>query len=500
MTLEGSSTPWAYWAIRHLFRNALRVFYGNIVLEGVENIPQRGVPWLVCTQIPSERREFIRPVAKSTLWGKRNFGSWLVENTGAVPIKQRRDFDNAPVDNTESMGKIIEALELGDMILMFPEGVSRYHPSMSPLKAGVARIVSDVLSRNRDNPEFDVTVATCSITYTHREHFRSDVLVTFHPPMVFNPKTNPDLLSPITEDSVRASISSGTWDAPSWKVLRAAKLAANIYAPLGARMSLGNYVRLVKLFVETFKPLHAENEEEMATLELEEDLNVSHAVFGRANMLDYSHSQEYQDQLSRLGLTDSSVRAFSSRITVVRLLLHLVWGATLGVLSLPGLLRRLQRHLRRGPASDTWDEIAEIKVSSGVVASIPVWIFASLVGLLYSSYAPIAVTIVMWMSLRWMEDAVASLRSAAVLRRLLLTSESVLGGLGSTREDIRCRILAIATRKLALPDDPETNLADSGMDGLADISRYFSVLRRRKRDWNEVLRLHNKTEYPAEDS
>ncbi|RPD59125.1 hypothetical protein L227DRAFT_601486 [Lentinus tigrinus ALCF2SS1-6] len=467
MTLEGSSTPWAYWAIRHLFRNALRVFYGNIVLEGVENIPQRGVPCilcpnhsnslmdslLVCTQIPSERREFIRPVAKSTLWGKRNFGSWLVENTGAVPIKQRRDFDNAPVDNTESMGKIIEALELGDMILMFPEGVSRYHPSMSPLKAGVARIVSDVLSRNRDNPEFDVTVATCSITYTHREHFRSDVLVTFHPPMVFNPKTNPDLLSPITEDSVRAvtermrqSISSGTWDAPSWKVLRAAKLAANIYAPLGARMSLGNYVRLVKLFVETFKPLHAENEEEMATLELEEDLN------------------EYQDQLSRLGLTDSS------------------------------------RHLRRGPASDTWDEIAEIKVSSGVVASIPVWIFASLVGLLYSSYAPIAVTIVMWMSLRWMEDAVASLRSAAVLRRLLLTSESVLGGLGSTREDIRCRILAIATRKLALPDDPETNLADSGMDGLADISRYFSVLRRRKRDWNEVLRLHNKTEYPAEDS
>ncbi len=73
------------------------------------------------------------------------------------------------------------------MVLMYPEGVSRYHPSMSPLKTGgmfaamadatvsdthdllgcaVARIVSDVLSRNRDNPDFEVTVATCSITYT----------------------------------------------------------------------------------------------------------------------------------------------------------------------------------------------------------------------------------------------------------------------------------------------------------------------------------------------
>jgi glycerol-3-phosphate O-acyltransferase/dihydroxyacetone phosphate acyltransferase len=29
----------------------------------------------------------------------------------------------------------------------------------------VARLVSDVLSRNRDNPDFDISVQTCSITY-----------------------------------------------------------------------------------------------------------------------------------------------------------------------------------------------------------------------------------------------------------------------------------------------------------------------------------------------
>ena len=55
-----------------------------------------------------QRREFIRPIAKSTLWGKRNFGSWLVENTGSVPVKRRRDFNDGPVDNSESMAKIIE--------------------------------------------------------------------------------------------------------------------------------------------------------------------------------------------------------------------------------------------------------------------------------------------------------------------------------------------------------------------------------------------------------
>jgi len=31
----------------------------------------------------------------------------------------------------------------------------------------VARLVSDVLSRNRDDPEFEISVQTCSITYMH---------------------------------------------------------------------------------------------------------------------------------------------------------------------------------------------------------------------------------------------------------------------------------------------------------------------------------------------
>lgn len=75
----------------------------------------------------------------------------------------------------------------------------------------VARLVSDVLARNRNNPDFEISVSTCSITYMyvlylsfqtfshwviqihmsrHRQHFRSDVLVSFHPPMTFTPKVS----------------------------------------------------------------------------------------------------------------------------------------------------------------------------------------------------------------------------------------------------------------------------------------------------------------------
>ena len=48
-------------------------------------------------------------------------------------------------------------------------------------------------------------------------------------------------------------ISSGTLDAPSWRPIRVAKLAARMYAPLGTEMSLGDYVRVVRTFLEALK-------------------------------------------------------------------------------------------------------------------------------------------------------------------------------------------------------------------------------------------------------
>lgn len=48
-------------------------------------------------------------------------------------------------------------------------------------------------------------------------------------------------------------ISSGTLDSPTWEIQRSAKLAARLYAPLGTRMSLGDFVRLVRAYIVAFK-------------------------------------------------------------------------------------------------------------------------------------------------------------------------------------------------------------------------------------------------------
>ena len=104
-------------------------------------------------------------------------------------------------------------------------------------------------------------------------------MVTFHPPFNFRPnvrqplpplapssnasQNNPELLEPVNPDTIRLvtgqmhrQIASGTFDAPSWGLIRAAKMATPIYAPLGTAMSLGDYVLVTRTFLELFKAAH----------------------------------------------------------------------------------------------------------------------------------------------------------------------------------------------------------------------------------------------------
>lgn len=67
-------------------------------------------------------------------------------------------------------------------------------------------------------------------------------------------------MEPVNYDNIRhvtaqmhRQIATGTFDAPSWDLIRAAKTATPIYAPLGTAMSLGDYVRVTRTFLEVFK-------------------------------------------------------------------------------------------------------------------------------------------------------------------------------------------------------------------------------------------------------
>jgi len=368
------------------------------------------------------------------------------------------------------------------------------------------------LSRNRNNPDFEISLLNCSVTYMHRQHFRSDVLVTFHPPMTFSPKTHPELLAPVDFDIIRSltaqmyeQISSGTFDSPSWDLVRVSKLAARMYAPLGTRMSLGDYVRVVRTFLDMFKATEDTSGETTST---------ESAELARLR-LDLS---TYQDQLARWGIKDDRIRRkpLPRRIILSRMILRLTWSLCLFSISFPGLMLwvpvflttfyAVHNFTKAGPIFDTWDEIAQYKLIYGLISGLCVWFGASIATYPFTLVTFLLVPALMWMTLRWFEDAVSAFRAFTALLRLLLVGRPRLQQMYKLREDLHARVLQLATQTLGLPDDPEAYFARHGGKEKGRVrgswesgSRYFSIKRRRKRDWNETLRLYDVVDYPKEE-
>ncbi|KAG6920274.1 hypothetical protein DXG01_005043 [Tephrocybe rancida] len=475
------------WTCRLLFKFVLKIFYGTIVVENAHLIPETGRPCIVSanhcnsltdalllvTSIPTKKRNMLHLTAKATLFGHKTFTSWLIESAGTVPIKRRKDVEDGKVDNSDAMLKLVEALEIGDAVCLFPEGMSR-----------------------------------------HRQHFRSDVLVTFHEPLVFRVKDHPELIAPIDYDHIRQLtakmhdiISSGTINSPTWDLIRTAKLAARIYAPLGTRMSLGDHVRAIRSFLDALRPADGH---EPGTTSDGDDEDIQELTRLRDDL------KAYQDQLSQWGIKDDRIRHPLPRHTILsRMIIRFLWSMALFTLSFPGLLLWLpifvttfyavHNFKKTGPIFDTWDEIAQYKLIYGLFSGLLVWFAAVILTWPIAPFTVILVPAFMWMTLRWFEDAVSSFRAFNTLWRLLRVGKPTLRSMHDRRQDLHSRVMNLA-HSIGLPQDPESYFVEVGgkekgrVNGSWDSTRrYFSIRRRRKRDWNETLRLYDKVDYPDDD-
>lgn len=162
---------------------------------------------------------------------------------------------------------------------------------------------------------------------------------------------------------------------------------------------------------------------------------------------------------------------------------------------------------KTGPIFDTWDEIAQYKLIYGLFSGICVWIVTVILTWPIAPFSIVLVPVFMWMTLRWLEDAVSAFRAFTALCRLLRVGKKTLKNMHDRREDLHSRVMNLAVQSLALPVNPESFFIAAGgrekgrVKGPWDsIARYFSLKRRRKRDWNETLRLYDKVDYPVDDS
>ncbi|MEO8575065.1 MAG: 1-acyl-sn-glycerol-3-phosphate acyltransferase [Gemmatimonadales bacterium] len=144
-----------YRLLRWFTGIALHWFYSSIQVIGKERIPAKG-PVLIAAShhnalVDALIAGWIAPrrltlTAKATLMDNA-FLAWLFPAVGVVPLRrasdERKQVGQPTIDagrNTGAFESILDVLEKGGMVLIFPEGKSHSEPSLAPLKTGVSRI------------------------------------------------------------------------------------------------------------------------------------------------------------------------------------------------------------------------------------------------------------------------------------------------------------------------------------------------------------------------
>jgi 1-acyl-sn-glycerol-3-phosphate acyltransferase len=144
-----------YRLLRWFTGIALHWFYSSIQVIGRDRIPTTGPVILAASHhnalVDALIAGWIAPrrltlTAKATLMDNA-FLAWLFPLVGVVPLRRAKDEAGRNAGNTPSVERnasafvhILDVLERGGMILIFPEGISHSNPELAPLKTGASRL------------------------------------------------------------------------------------------------------------------------------------------------------------------------------------------------------------------------------------------------------------------------------------------------------------------------------------------------------------------------
>eukprot|EP01062_Namystynia_karyoxenos_P065903 TRINITY_DN59957_c0_g1_i1.p1 TRINITY_DN59957_c0_g1~~TRINITY_DN59957_c0_g1_i1.p1 ORF type:complete len:625 (+),score=243.93 TRINITY_DN59957_c0_g1_i1:103-1875(+) len=491
------SPPTLYRIIRGMFSLSVDVFYHFTEVIGQEFVPPSGNATIMCPNhgnsltdavvCVSQSPRMVRLTAKDTLFKVPFFG-WFVRGTKTIPF-QRKDEHDGKADNKKAVNVVQDELLRGTMVCLFPEGRSRFHWRVDGIQAGVATIAYDVLMRAKAEGKEDYTISLlpAGLNYLHREKFRSGLVVEFGPPVVLSPSS--DVLElerreAITKIShtVQDLMSCMTFHAEDWSTLRAAHTARNIFAPLGTQMTMVEFVKYTKYWCSAL----AINDPDDPTLAA--DLGA------------------YQDAIDNIGVNDKRIsRPPDGQLSMLsRLAVRFVQCAALVPFTLPGVVlwaptffaaRKMEKMVMKRTKKPTHrDEVAQHKLASGWVF-LPMMVMVTTIAAVYflgdwlhALWLPFAVSFYMWFSIRLLEEAFAGMRAMRSLYLLLFViDKGEHERLRKVREGLFERIVARA--ELAGDIKPPEPEAYRGF--WFNWVLKLNPVRRRKKDWNEVLRLYS---------
>ena len=179
-----------YKILKNIISASLILFYKSIVVEGKENIPDKG-PLIIAANHPNtfmdplliaaQTQQRLGFVANAGIF-RNKFMAAVLRYLHVIPIFRKKDVREGEVqDNSSSFAKCIDYLSKDGSFMIFPEGSSFYELKLRQIKTGTARIAFDFQERNNFNS--GLQIITVALNYSDAIKFRSKVMITFNEPI-----------------------------------------------------------------------------------------------------------------------------------------------------------------------------------------------------------------------------------------------------------------------------------------------------------------------------
>ena len=236
-----------YVLLRAIAGIALRWYYRDIHVEGLDRIPPRR-PALLVVNHPNAlvdallvgwvfpRRVLI--TAKSTLFANPIAGA-LLRFLGVLPLRRAKDETPGeradPTRNRSTFESVHQALSRRGTVLIFPEGKTHDEPSLAPLKTGAARMA--LHARDAGDVE-GLVVVPIGLTFERKDVPRSRVLVQIGEPIAMDSWREPvgtkppEALTMEIETRLRAVTFNYSSADDATRAVRLASLIAALFEPV----------------------------------------------------------------------------------------------------------------------------------------------------------------------------------------------------------------------------------------------------------------------------
>lgn len=107
--------------------------------------------------------------------------AWLLRRLGIIPLNRPQDDARAMRSVADSFAATFRELERGGAIVIFPEGVTYEDARLRALKSGAARLALEFEAR--PGGAGGLQIVPLGLTYSAKDHYRSEVLVYFGEPI-----------------------------------------------------------------------------------------------------------------------------------------------------------------------------------------------------------------------------------------------------------------------------------------------------------------------------